>query len=263
MKKSTLLLLIGILLSPVFLLAQYENPAPAQDTVYLKAGGAMIGKVLRYHPKRGILLEERVGIYTTITSDAIQSIILRADAASKDKVAWKTPMQKSYDFRETGIYFTTMGSMLNGMDPGGDADLGFGVQATAGYMLHRWLGVGLGVGFDNYSIVNNNAPAIFPVSVEVRGYLTQQRWAPYYALNAGYGFAARDEERNIRQATGGAMLHPAFGLRLGAREDVNFAIDFGYRFQRATVERDFIWRQEVQEQRIWYKRFTIRFGIIF
>lgn len=263
MKERILIFLIGILLNPMFLLAQ-EEQAPKLDTIYLKNGGMMAGKMLRYHPRRGAVLEKSYGTYTTITADNIRSIQLHSGKASKENAKLKIPSEKPYNFRETGFYFTVMGSMLNGIDPAGEKETGFGLEATTGYMFHRLVGVGLGVGFDTYSIISNNAPAIFPVSMEVRGYLIEQNWSPYYALRAGYGLAAKDEERNINEARGGAMLHPAFGLRLGAREDVNFALDVGYRFQRATVERDVTtWRREIQEQRIWYKRLTVRFGILF
>jgi len=263
MKNRILIFLIGIILNPVFLLAQ-EPETPKLDTIYLKSGGMMVGKMLRYNQKRGVVLEKKYGTYTIIAADNIRSISLHSGSASEGKAKIKLPTEKPYHFRETGFYFTTMGSMLNGIDPAGETETGFGLEATTGYMFHRLVGVGLGVGFDTYSIINNNAPAIFPVSVEVRGYLMERNWSPYYALRAGYGFAAKDEERNINEAEGGAMFHPAFGLRLGAREDVNFAMDVGYRFQRATVERDVsAWRREIQEQRIWYKRLTVRFGIIF
>lgn len=263
MKNSMLIFLIGIVLNPIFTMAQ-EKAVPEPDTIYLRGGGFMVGNMLRYHPKRGVVLEKERGIYTTIAIASIRSISLNAEQKRSGKTKIKIPTQESYDFRETGIYFSTMGSMLNGIDAAGDTENGFGLQVTGGYMLHRLVGLGLGVGFDNYSVIHNNAPAVFPVSVEVRGYLTEQRRAPYYTLSAGYGFAAKDEERGINEAEGGVMLHPAFGLRLGAREDVNFAIDIGYRFQQVRLERDIsTWRQEIQDQRILYKRFTLRFGIIF
>lgn len=265
MKNLICLILIGIFLNPGFLLAQEQTQLP-QDTIYLTGGGMMVGTILRYHPKKGVVIKSEDGVLSTIAPNIISKMTMNTSGEKDvDKANVKLgALPKPYEFQEIGFYYSIAGSMLNGIDAVGDSEIGFGLQATGGYMFHRFFGVGLGAGFDNYSTINNNAPAVFPVSLEVRGYLTQQNRAPYYSLSGGYGFAAKDEERGIDKATGGAMFHPAFGVRLGAREDVNFSFDFGYRFQRVEVERTLEnWRREVQEQRIWYKRFVLRFGIIF
>lgn len=262
-KYYILITIIGFLLDPGFLQAQSALPL---DTLELQDGKILVGKVLKYSSKRGVMMEQQGGYLVEISRDLIKNIVIQPTGkiikSGKAKMSLKG--DKSYAFREEGIYYTLNGGALFGESPQGDSDLGFGLQATTGLMFNRRLGVGVGLAFDNYSVTGQNGRQVMPVLAEVRGYLSDSNMAPFYVMQAGYGFAFKEENQGVQKANGGIMLHPAFGLRLGAREDVNFAFDLGYRFQRVTQVREFSpWSNETQEERIWYKRFALRFGMIF
>jgi len=257
--------LIGFLLSPGFLSAQKEA---APDTIVLKSGGIIVGKIWKYNMRKGVLMQHEDGHLMEIAADHVARVTLQSGDSKakepKDKDISVRIGGKPYAFREKGFYYTVSGGALFGQTPQNDQGLGFGLHATSGYLFHHLLGAGIGLGFDNYSVTGYDGRQVMPIFGEVRGYLTKGNRAPYYTLQAGYGFAFKEEERGVHEANGGMLLHPALGLRLGAREDVNFSFDIGYRFQRVTQVREFNpWSNETQEERIWYKRFALRLGLIF
>ena len=147
---------------------------------------------------------------------------------------------------------------------GGDnssSKVGLGVSNVTRYQLNRWIGAGVGVGYDNFSF--ENSETISPVFMEMRGYFTQRIKSPYYAVKAGYGFALKDEDDNITEARGGYMIHPALGFRLTADEDLNVLLDVGYKFQHATFHRESPWGPDFWEKEITFRRLTVRLGLMF
>ncbi|MDX1939989.1 MAG: hypothetical protein SFU99_05510 [Saprospiraceae bacterium] len=266
MKRTLFLItLIGFLLSPGFLLAQKEA---VSDTIVLKSGGIIVGKIWKYNIRKGVIMQHTDGHLMEIAADHIARVTLQSGGSKVSKPENKDISVriggKPYAFREKGFYYTLSGGALFGQTPQNGQELGVGLHATSGYLFHHLLGAGIGLGFDNYSVTGYDGRQVMTVSAETRGYLTKGNRAPYYTLQAGYGFAFKDEEVGVLEANGGIMLHPALGLRLGAREDVNFSFDIGYRFQRVTQVREFNpWSNERQEERIWYKRFALQLGLIF
>jgi hypothetical protein len=185
--------------------------------------------------------------------------------------------EKIYEFQEKGWYYTAaMYFPMGGYR--GTNQLGVGLQGSAGYQLSRWLGLGLGAGFDAFSPSEDRYMAA--VMGEARSYLTKSRVAPFATLGAGYGFAFKPESdfQLVEKASGGLRLHPALGLRLGASKDMNLAIDAGYIFQRASYTytgqnwTDSFWfwgrpafnpTESTTRQVIDYRRFTLRLSAIF
>lgn len=264
MKKLIFAIIIGFLLNPGFPRAQ---PAMLTDTLMLHDGKIMIGKILRYNTRKGAMIQMGSGALTEVLPQLIKSMSIQPTGSIKksSNAAVIAGFEKTYAFRETGMYVALQGGALFGLTPQDNPDVGFGLQATAGYMLHRLLGVGAGAGFDNYSVTGETGGRqVLPLYAEVRGYITSGKRAPYYVVQTGYGIAFKNENQGVQEANGGFMMHPAIGLRLGAREDVNFSLDFGYRFQRVIQTREFNpWSRETQEERIWYKRFSLRIGMLF
>lgn len=284
----------------LFLLIANSGAAqPGLDTLTLHDGRQLVGTLTKYHPRRGVhfeinipdILEQaalqnwsagRMNAATVselqkyqiiqLLPSMIESMQIHSTGAALRKKHTGRQKVKSvaadvpYAFRERGIYYSLKGGPAFGQAHFGDSDLGFGMAASVGYQWHRLLGVGLGLGFDNYSVVDNVAARVLPITAEVRGYFRAQPRSLYYHVTAGYGAAFKNEQVGISKATGGLLVHPALGLRMGAREDVNFTLDIGYRFQEVTLQREWnLWwgGVERQEQHIWYKRLCLRFGVLF
>ncbi len=236
------------------------------DSIFLKDGKIITGKVTRF--KNKVLIEQANDYWLAIPSASVDRLIIHVGQKGSVKFTAKTKQDRfnrPYAFQERGIYNVTYLGIINGLAYNtSDPQLGLGLQHTVGLQLQRGIGVGIGAGFDNYTVSDPNGGLVLPVFAEMRGYLNANNWSPYYSVSLGYGFAFKDEEVGITAAKGGIMLHPAFGFRMGAREDMNFLFDLGYRFQHVTLTKVFnFWNVETQVQDIWYRRFSLRIGMIF
>jgi hypothetical protein len=254
-------------------LAQNVNPVKTVDRVYLKNGSVFQGKILEYAYGKELKLELTNGDVITFTGEEIERVKQEVQTAETALPVNEESLnveegytekgkrkERPYQFKETGIYNVTYFANLNGRDDDGVL-IGFGAHHVLGYQFNRWVGLGLGLGIDTYSF--GDGETLYPVYAEVRGYLLKKRLSPYYSFGAGYGFAFANESEGITEATGGYMLHPAVGYRLGASEGANVVIDLGYRFQQAEFisVSDFNDSKQVREQL--YKRLTLRLGLIF
>ncbi len=242
------------------------------DSLWLHDGAVLTGKIHRYNKRGNIILETpnrylqeiharsiaRVSIYSFVSAKAAKKGAQIRSESPAD------PCDKPYNFKEKGLYNVTYGSGLAGIGYNNITEIGFGINHIVGYQWNRGIGTGIGIGLENFSADNANGSLLFPVYAEIRGYLSPKRWSPYYSLSAGYGIATKDEERGLTGAKGGFRLHPAFGVRMGARDDVNFLFDVGYVFQKVELTRIYnTWSRDSVIQDIWYKRLSIRLGIIF
>ena len=167
---------------------------------------------------------------------------------------------KRYKFREKGYYNATYFSSSSGWNQD-ELQIGLGAHNVTGYQFNRMFGLGFGFGIDAYSF--DEGEVLYPVFVEVRGYLKEKWHTPYYSLNVGYGFAILDEESENAEATGGIMIHPAIGFRFGANKDTNVLMDIGYKFQRAEFTRDLRFSGDRELREILFKRMTFRLGLLF
>jgi len=174
------------------------------------------------------------------------------------------PAKRPYAFEEQG-FFHLLSFGANFVRTSTDGmDLGLSLHYALGFQFNRWLGAGVGSGLDSYSL--RNRYQLVPVFLHLRSFLGRTKVAPMLLLDAGYGFALTDRDAGITESRGGWLLHPAVGVRFGAHPKVNFAMDIGYRFQRASYTEDFfIWNpgQEQEERNLLFQRFTLRFNLLF
>lgn len=185
---------------------------------------------------------------------------IKNEAAFRAEAEKLLPSETPYQFREKGWYNASYFVGLNGWLED-DYQLGLGLHTVFGYQFNRWLGVGAGTGVDAYSFDRDEV--LIPVFLEVRGYATSAKTAPFYSLNAGYGFAFKNEDQFVVDAEGGLMIHPAIGLRFGADPDVNVIFDIGYRFQWATYQRELEFSGIRERREINFRRVALRFGLLF
>lgn len=169
--------------------------------------------------------------------------------------------RQQYAFRERGWYNYTAFGLLNGVYDG-LTRVGVGLHSVTGYQFNRWLGAGLGLGFDAFNIVEQEQT--LSVFAEGRSYLLKKRNSPFVSLGAGYGFAFKNPSVDIVRAEGGLRFHPAIGLRLGAYKHMNMTMDLGYVFQSATfVQETTFFDPRTETKDITYRRLTLRIGALF
>lgn len=166
---------------------------------------------------------------------------------------------EAYTFKETGPYFHIRTNLITG-NPGNRENMepGIGISVSGGKRFNRLVSVGVGVGFDEF--IAGTSENILSTFGEFSGYLFENNQSISYNVAAGYGFAFKDEEVNLTSASGGWMVHPAFGLRWGKKK-LKWTFDVGYKFQKANWVYD-NWGT-ISDQRILYRRLTLRTGVMF
>lgn len=244
------------MLGTLSLFAQSKQ-ATHYDVVYLKDGSEFRGELLEYQPsyiKIKALGGKELVFERTEVEKLIQEPIPITTKGTK----------KPYAFKEEGLYQAVFASFLPGTAAWNDDFAeGYGIRGVVGKQWNRWIGTGIGLGIENY--YPTQGETVYPLFLELRGYLTAQNVAPYYTLAGGYSFTIKNEEAGVTDAKGGYLIHPAIGLRLGGSAKANFTIDAGVQLQKATFTRGGnAWRgAETQEYKMFYKRLAIRLGMLF
>lgn len=277
-KKSIVLLLSCLLLNGV--IAQQKN-LNKTHTITLKDGSTYQGIIKEYVEGDKLVLQLGPNIVKTIkdkhikkiTDDGLHQPDVETEVAyisenSNDIIQNSSKLYFEYNAQlmlGSSDFYTAAqdGDRLNKIDPG------IGSQLIGGYQLHRLVGVGAGVGLDYYYL--NSGETILPIFADVRGYFLKNNFSPIYKLQAGYGFAFKDEDRGMLDAEGGLMLYPALGFKFGKNAAAaNFLLDFGVKIQKA----DYIFEADnvqtwwnIKDVRIAnemiYRRFVVRSAILF
>ena len=132
------------------------------------------------------------------------------------------------------------------------------VQLFNGYRLSRGFSVGATVGFDFYDNI-----LVTPLALGIRGEVLDARVSPTYSLDTGYGSTFMSDESNEQEFKGGWLFNPAIGLRVRTGDQGSaFAFNLGYKTQRVTSHTNW-WSTTSVEQKITYKRLSLRMGFLF
>ncbi len=216
--------------------------------IFLKNGSQFQAKIIEWDPAQDVVKLEAFGNIIEFRNSDIKKIV-QADIQ----------FGHSYNFKEEGYYYQIRANLITG-NSGDRSSLqpGIGISAAAGKRFNRKLSLGVGVSFDEY--IARTSENILSVFGEVSGYVSPDNLSLSYSLAAGYGFAFENEEVGLMDATGGLMVYPAVGFRWGQKH-LKWTLDFGYKFQEAN------WLYEswgtISDQRILYRRLTIRTGVMF
>ena len=249
MKNLFLIVFIFFLVFPLG--AQESSDIQYMDIIYLKNGSKLKGNIVSYDVNGETVFNLLGGGQLIMPSSDIKKI---RQVEVNDRFE-KVRLSKPYLFEEKGIY-TTIGAYTLGATQG----IGLGAQASVGYQINRLFGLGLSFARDSYD--PSNVEILYPIGLEVRGYMTEKNISPFYAFNTGYGLAFEGERNNLIEAKGGWMFNPRIGLRLGARSDVNLLASIGYRFQPASFERGAGWWGINRTENHYYRRFEVKFALI-
>ncbi len=142
-----------------------------------------------------------------------------------------------YEFKERGWYHHSRLGFLPGQLYTGQMTLGLQVQHSSGWMFHRLLGVGVGIGVDFFDFYNHQPP-VLPLFAEVRSYLLPHRLSPFVVVGSGISFCVNQKRGDqsgweLGHCRGGPMAQLLVGYRLGNRLTLNT----GVRWQRLSSGR--------------------------
>lgn len=210
----------------------------------------------------GEINEWEIGEYLNIKTSWAESIVVPQNAIEKvvQRSTLDTQVNHPYRFKEKGIYYTIKANIITG-NAGNRARnrYGIGMSASAGKRYSRWLSVGAGLGFDNF--IWDSGENLIPMFLETTSFFAANNTCLFTNIQAGYSLAFTDEDRLISEAKGGLMVYPSIGLRFG-KYDTKYTLDLGYKFQKAQFTYRDTWNSDRHEQRLLYKRLTLRFGIL-
>ena len=218
------------------------------DVIKTHNGFTFQGQIVEWDKEKKIVLLTDQGVRMQFAAGEIKKIKQKPRKP-------EAGLAKPYNFQEEGFYH-----LFNlGISSGPDA--GISVTHAIGLQLNRWLGIGVGAGYENYEL--DEGKRIIPVFAEARGYALKENISPYYAVRVGYGFALTNPEQFWTDADGGFLFNPEIGYRFGASSTMNFTIGLGAKLQNATFTREWEWSDEINVDVLKYRRFEVKFGAIF
>lgn len=210
----------------------------------------------------GQINEWKMGEFIDLKTSWSESLVLPSSSIKKviQQSTMGIAVLNSYRFRESGIYYSGKMQFITGNDGQRAREVnGFGVSISGGYRFNRLVGVGIGVGYDRF--IWGTAENLIPIFIEYTSYFSPKNTTLFANLQTGYSIAFKDDDYLLTEAKGGFMIYPAFGIRLGGGEN-QVTFDVGYKFQKAEFTYRESWSPTVAEQRLTYKRLTMRFGIL-
>ena len=227
------------------------------DVLYLRSGEVIEGKIITLIPNELVVIETKTGVQTAYVVDDVLRVV---QAQAKEEPVKVKAKPIIYIPPTQGWYNVTNVGMLNGRTAE-ESHVGVSVNNITGYLFHHRVGIGVGVGVDNY--VPGSGETLYPVFAEVRGYFNPEKHGLFYAVSAGYGFAFANENFFVNEAEGGAMYHPQLGFRFLTSEALQVLVTVGAKFQNAVFERQDLFRGGTETLTLRYQRITLGVGISF
>ncbi len=202
---------------------QKEN---CRDVVRLRDGSVFRGKITDYQVGGELVMTTWSGAQVRLPASNVKKI----NQECNDEKGGRTPrLQRPYSFSGSGWYHASRVGVLVGQ-----SGVGIGLQHSSGLKISRLLGVGIGVGIENFTPEDDDVTT-YPVFGEVRGYFLASNISPFYALAAGWGFADKKLDEAVfngfgQEWGGGWMAQGQLGYRIGN----HFTVHVGLRFQHKT-----------------------------
>ena len=243
---SAILLSVGMLVS-CDLAAQEVSTI---DIIRTNGGSVWKGRILSYEVGGMVEFETLHGMRISFPEPAV------ARVKQKLIVVGGSAGRKPYAFKEQGIYHAvSVGISLADEAPG------IGMTYALGHRFNRWIGVGGGFGIQNFDL--SEGLNVVPVFAEARGFLTETRVSPYYAVRVGYGFAVTNPKFDMVRSKGGAMFNPELGVRFGGGSAVSYYMGLGVHLQRATYDYEWPFSEVRRSDKYLFKRWEVKMGITF
>ena len=139
-------------------------------------------------------------------------------------------------------------------------------QTFNGVQLRPRLAVGATAGVDWY-----NTAMLTPVCAGVRYDLGQpgqsgsgqKNLRVFTSLDAGWGFAWLNEDPTGFKTSGGWVVSPGLGFRIGKPNNTNFILSLSYKRQEAQADKPLLFNELAKHEVRVYNRMAFRLGVSF
>jgi hypothetical protein len=192
----------------------------------------------------------------------ILSIAISTSVVAQEKTKFKPHFVNMTEFG--GLFGRTVYNVNNWNGSFGEEvanRLSFTLQTFNGVQLKPRLAVGATVGIDWYK-----AALIMPIAAGVRYDLVKnssQKSSLYASLDAGYGFNWLNVNASNYTTSGGLMLNPGIGLRVGLKSQSALLISLTYKRQDVQVTQPLYWSEIDKYENRTYNRMAFRIGVSF
>ncbi len=242
----------------------------SNDVIHFKGGVKLFGEIINIDAN-SIYIELNNGKIVALPINTIKKMKLKNENSA---VKLKFSRSKIYEFKEKGMYNSTIINFPQGQALVSYRELfssfnrfywrywvvGMGLHHIYGKQHNRWLGTGLGLGFDGYQL--GEAQNFLSAYIETRGYLLAKRFSPYYSVGLGYGFLINNYNNILINGKGGLFFSPSMGYRFGGSDGANFLLSLGYRLQISTFTlRDGL--GPILSRKINFNRLNTNFALVF
>lgn len=251
------LIMFSLLFGMTALLGQVDDSNKVLDEIYLKNGSIFRGEIMEYEQGEKLKVRLQNGQEIEILDEEIEKIVQGSvNPVEIPENNLKKP-KKPIELRNEGMYNSTYTSFASGTNRFDQFTLGAGIHNVTGFHLNPKIGVGLGIGIDNYS---RRGETILPIYAELRYIPFEKNKALYLMGSAGWGFAFKREQFGILEARGGYMVHPAIGYRAGTSDGTNVTIDVGMKLQDSFFK-ERLNNNDLEFRDIVFKRVVVRIGL--
>jgi len=252
---------ILIILFAIGIFTSIAQESKLKDIIKFKDGSEYRGRITEYVENKRIIIEV-AGNSITVDGEAFANI----KDLGFDKLGYKDKSRGLWHEMNLGV---TVGKS----NDFSTAEAHPSILVINGFQFNRFLGVGLGTGYQNHNQVN-----IIPVYASFRGDVLDSRVTPFYYLDAGYGFGIKKSKNvffnNEVDVKGGFLVSPGAGVRIKLKKTY-LTTCVGYKLQNSLIKRSpnfYNWRflpdfaspvgegDSSTEKRL-YKRVEIRIGI--
>lgn len=139
-------------------------------------------------------------------------------------------------------------------------------QTFNGVQLRPRLAVGGTVGVDWY-----NTAMLTPICAGVRydlsrpgqSRLSQKNLRVFTSLDTGWGFAWLNEDPTGYKTSGGWVISPGIGFRIGKPTNTNLVLSLSYKRQEAQADKPLFWSELAKHETRVYNRMAFRAGVAF
>ncbi|GAB4001281.1 hypothetical protein GCM10028807_57200 [Spirosoma daeguense] len=134
-------------------------------------------------------------------------------------------------------------------------------QTFNGVLLRPRLAVGATVGVDWY-----NTALLMPVCAGIRYDLARpndKNLRVFASMDTGWGFSWLNEDAAGYKTSGGWVISPGIGFRIGKTTSSNFIMTLSYKRQEAEAEKPLFWNELAKHETRVYNRMSLRLGVSF
>lgn len=232
-----------------------------QDTVTLKNGTQIIGKVIKYEIGNALTIAINNGTEVVVPESSMQTLKGSQADTKQSASAFVRKTKGLYAGVATNVYMGTTGRTNY---------VSAGLESTVGYRFFQALQVGAGLSlmphYGDISIADYN----LLTGIEICGTFGKGRVAPFYSINGGYGQPLghkHDSENISAKYKGNWFAHPSVGLKIGVgKKHTDLKLDIGYLFYTPSysyTQVNWLGQEDKTEYRYSYRSLVIRFGADF